>query len=728
MQFARIPALALAATGLVSAQIVVDQARHPHWPWPPPHWPPPHWPRVPVRSDAKVRSVEFQASVKDQAARVQVSQVFENPHDVAMEAQLLFPLPDEAAVGALTLVVDGKELTGKLMRKEEARRIYEEIVGRRRDPALLEYMGRGLYQSSVFPVPPRGQRTVQIRYTQLLRKDNGLVDLLLPLGAARPEKLEATVRVETSEPIKTLYSPTHSPEITRPDPTHAVVKLALAAVKDPADFRLFYGTAAGAVGMNVLSYKPQDSEDGYFLLLAAPDVKLDRSQRVPKTMIYVLDRSGSMTGQKIEQAKAALKFLLNQLAPADTFNIIAYDSSVESFRPEIQRADEATVKAALQFADGLYAGGSTNIDGALQAALKMLTDPRRPSYVLFLTDGLPTAGETREVQIATRARDANAARARLFSFGVGYDVNSRLLDRLSRDLRGQSVYVRPNESIEAHVSSLHARIGAPLLTDIAVDFGALSTVSRLYPRQLTDLFQGEQLVLVGRYRQGGSASVTLNGAAAGKRLTFSTPATFVQRSADESNGFIERLWATRRIGEIIDELDLHGHNRELIDELVQLSQKHGILTPYTSFLADDRVLLSSRAELIRRASEQAVMQLDAASGLAGFAQRAQKGAFMQAAQAALAGAVQDAEGRTRMVETIRQLGQKTFFKRDRIWQEATLNPDQMRNAIRLVQFSRDYFDLAASHGGALAKYLVFEEPVVVNLGGKIYQIEPPDTQ
>jgi len=335
------------------------------------------WPRIPVprpipvRADCRIRSVDVHADIQDQAAKVHVSQVFQNPSPVPMEAQALFPLPPGAAVSGLTLLVDGKELTGKLLSRDEARRIYEDIVRRRRDPALLEYMGRDLFQTSVFPVPPGGERTVQMRYSQLLKKDSGLIDFLLPLGAAKHsakpvETLSLTVNIAAAAPIRTVYSPTHQADISRPDATHAVCKLALHNVASPDDLRLLYSTDASPVGLNVISYKPNDKEDGYFVLLAAPDARADRASRIAKTMVFLCDRSGSMSGKKIEQAKAALQFLVRQLQPGDTFNIVAYDSEVESFRPELQRSDPATIQAALAWVDGLYAGGGTNIDGALR--------------------------------------------------------------------------------------------------------------------------------------------------------------------------------------------------------------------------------------------------------------------------------------------------------------------------------------------------------------------------
>lgn len=750
--------------------VLVDQSRRIMLPRPIPR-------PVPIASSYKIRTVDVQASIKDQAAKVQISQVFQNTGSTVLEAQFIFPVADEAALSGLTLMVDGKELTGRLMKKEEARRIYEETVRRQRDPALLEYLGQGLYQTSVFPIPPQAERTVEIRYTQLLRKDNGLVDLLLPIGNTKHcthpvESMNLTIRVETTDQIKTIYSPTHALDIQRPDNNHAVARLTLRDSLSPDDFRLFYGTVNGLVGMNLVSYRPSESEEGYFLMLASPEVKSALAERIEKTMVFAFDRSGSMSGKKIEQAREALKFLIQQLRPGDTFNVVAYDSSVETFRPELQRADEATIKAALGFADGIYAGGSTNIDGALKTALSMLADSKRPSYVLFMTDGLPTVGELNEQKIAANARALNKVNARLFSFGVGYDVNARLLDRLSHDQRGQSAYVRPNESIETHVAALYNKIGTPLLTNLTVDVeydrvipaGSAAPISRTYPRQFSDLFQGEQLVWVGRYRYPGAVKVTLAGTVGDERRSFAFPATMAEKSIDESNGFVEKLWATRRIGEIIDELDLHGQNKELIDEMVQLSLRHGIITPYTSFLADENMSLADQSELSRRGGMAVADHLSKVEGRAGVAQREFKGNLQRAAQPAtrsaasgaidasgasgpysgmmggradsreLAKKMKDSRGRAAMgvtadgemtvLESVRNIGQKSFYRRNDRWEDSTVKADDAKNATRIVQFSDEYFALAEKFGGTLARYLAFDEPVLLSLGGQVYLITP----
>jgi Ca-activated chloride channel family protein len=376
----------------------------------------------------------------------------------------------------------------------------------------------------------------------------------------------------------------------------------------------------------------------------------------------------------------------------------------------------------------------------------MLVDKKRPGYVLFLTDGLPTVGERNELKIAAHARAANTVNARVYSFGVGFDVNSRLLDRLSRDHRGQSVYVRPNEDIEVQVSKLYDRIGAPLLTDLAVGFefdevaraDARAPITRTYPRELTDLFRGEQLVWVGRYRRSGHVKVTLHGTNGDDRMSFSFATTLAAKSPGKSTGFVAKLWALRRIGEIIDELDLNGTNKELIDELVRLSIAHGVMTPYTSFLADEDVNLASRDNL-DRTRVNVNRELAKSSGRAGFSQRRIKGRFQQATNVPAATAspspLADADAAAgfpaggpppKNRQTVRNIGQKSFFRKQDQWRDSTVTAEQEKRAIRVTQYSKKYFELASSNGGTLAKYLVFNETVLVNLGNQTYLIEPPE--
>lgn len=593
-----------------------------------------------------LKEINVQATLVDQIAKVQVGQTFQNTGSSQLEVQFVFPLPYDGAIDSLTLMVDGKEYPAALLSAHEARKRYEAIVRTNRDPALLEYLGTGMFQTSVFPVPPGATRQVSLTYKQLLRKERGLTDFLFPLSTAKytaqaVQKVDVQVRIESSQEIKNVYSPTHAVDIQRPEPKQALVKWTRSNETPGNDFRLFYDVGDAGLVARVITYRPKANEDGYFLMLASPPAAPPTTERLKKTVLFVVDKSGSMSGPKIEQAKGALRFVLNNLRDGDLFNIVSYEGEIAPFRPELQVYGEQTRAAALGFIDGLYAGGGTNIHGALTHGLAQLQDSNQPTYVLFLTDGLPTVGVTGEPEIVAATKAGNRVRARVLPFGVGYDVNSRLLDKLARENLGVSEYVRPDEDIEAHVARVYNRISSPVLANVAVTFGFDGVqpqdppvTSRHYPAQVADLFAGEQLVIVGRYAKTGAAKITVTGQAGTELRTIDFPAEFVTQSADGSYAFVEKLWATRRIGELIDQLDLQGQNSELVKELVELSTKHGILTPYTSFLADETTRVDMAA--IDRNSAVTVenlRRLSEVDGRGGVAQRMEKARFQNSAQA-----------------------------------------------------------------------------------------------
>jgi len=706
----------------------------------------------------KIKELAVNARIEDQVARVQVSQSFVNTGSRQMEVVFVFPLPYDGAVDKLTFMVDGKEYEAELLDAKKAREIYEGFLRRNKDPALLEWMGTGMFKTSVFPVPAGAERTVTLRYSQLLPKQGKLTDFLFPLANARytAEKVQKVVfdlTINCSENIKSVYSPTHAINVKRPSKTLAKVTFEEKNSVPTSDFRVFFDVNQKDLGASVISYKPEKGEDGFLLMLASPPVKAPDAERPKKTVILVLDRSGSMSGKKIEQAKGALKHVLDNLREGDMFNIVAYDSEIESFKPELEKYNDKTRKEALGFVEGIYAGGATNIDGALKVALGMLKDKTRPNYVLFLTDGLPTAGETKELQIVENARDRNEIGARVISFGVGYDVNARLLDRLSRELKGKSVFVRPNEDIEEHVATLYNSISSPVMTDVEVAFEfddraaeKGKNVNRVYPKEVHDLFEGEQLVIVGRYQDAGNAKVKITGKIGGERKKFDFPCELVEKSGDSSHAFVEKLWATRRIGEIIDQIDLNGKNDELMKELVSLSTKHGILTPYTSFLADDTGDVKELADARRgrgiafdRAGE-ALDRLDAdVSGIAGNAQRAAKNALREAAQAPAASGGGYGGGPTyrdidsneeKAAEGVRQLAEgEALYKRGKQWiaQNATdVDLEKDADKIETVErFTEEYFQLARDNTRTENAILAQQQPgeeLIVRLRGQVYRI------
>jgi len=749
-------------------------------------------PTIPIGGSFEIREVNIDGRIKDQVAEVQVSQTFHNPGSFQLEAEFLFPLPEEGAIQNFVLLVDGRELPGRLLPKDEARRIYEQIVRTKRDPALLEYMGRGLFRTSVFPIPPGADRKVTMRYTQVCKRDRDVIEFAYPLSTqkftAKPiQRLIVRLSIQSREAIKSVYSPSDDASIERQGDHEVRVGFERRDIVPSNDFRLIYTLADGALGASVLSYRASESEDGYFLLLASPEVKAADARPLPKTVIFVLDRSGSMAGKKIEQARNALKTVLNNLRDEDLFNIVVYDDRVETFKAELERYSKARRDEAERFVDNIREGGSTNIDSALKTALEMIPDSSRPSYVLFLTDGLPTAGETGELAIAEHCRRANSRRARVFCFGVGYDVNARLLDRLSGGNSGTSEYVKPDENIETHVGRFYSKMTSPVLADVRLELGGID-INRTYPRDIPDLFDGGQIVWAGRYRQAGRTSIRITGKIAGERRSYEFPAELAGAYKGTRHEFVERLWAVRRVGDLIDQIDLHGQNRELTDELVALSGKYGILTPYTSFLADERVPLHT----VRANADRAHLSLEAlneVTGDFGVSQRRAKQELMQAPRAPIVGAqggdlaagsqgagaaFRFSEGQTRgapaqsqgqsmakaasrgqglsgmggmgfsgmagmmgrqqptqgaqpaqqLESKVRQIGSKTFYWKNNRWVDAAVTPEDDAKGIKVTQLSERYFELARSQKAEYNQYFIQAEPVTVKLDGHVYHVDP----
>ena len=436
-------------------------------------------------------------------------------------------------------------------------------------------------------------------------------------------------------------SPTYDLKIDR---NGAKVVNASAVLENKAslsDFRLFFDQNEDDLSAKIQSYRPDENDDGYFLMLASPKIVAEESKPLPKTIVFAIDVSGSMTGQKIAQARDSLAFVLSRLAKGDKFNIVLFNGSISSYRDELQTLDEDVRADALAYVAATRASGSTNISGALERAFALLNqdDSTNPKYLVFLSDGEATTGETNEMKLAEIARNANKKEARFFSFGVGYDVHSRLLDRFVSDGRGQGVYVKPNENIEEYVAKLYSRIEAPIFTETTFNFKLEGKelnqyfTNLVYPSGAIDVFAGEQIVVVGRYSTPGDVTITAKGRVGEKDAAFTYSGKFVAKSEDSSYAYVARLWANRRVAEIIDQLDLKGQNKELLDELVELSKKHGIITPYTSFFAGEEFDLNDSVanEIAERQFNSMASQT---SNQAGFGQRAFKQNLRNAANVA----------------------------------------------------------------------------------------------
>ena len=690
-------------------------------------------PGVDVRLDQslaiKYHHVDIQ--IKDQVATTRVDQVFVNDNPWTAEGTYIFPLPQGAAVSDFVMWVDGKAVHGEILEADEARTIYDDVVRRMKDPALLEYVGRKALKASVFPIPPGEERKIELEYSQILPVENGLVHYIYPLSterfSSRPlEDLVVRAQIESREPLKAVYSSRHEVSIDREDDYHALLGLEQSDVLPDRDFELFYTISSEKIGLNLLSFK-EEGQDGFFLLLAAPDVKVNEEEIVVKDIILVLDTSGSMQGEKMDQAKEAARYVLDHLNPLDRFAIVSFATTTRSFSPSLEPAAQAD--KGKDFLDRLEAMGSTDINRAMIEAVG-LAEEVRPTTLIFLTDGLPTEGVTVTGAILDNVARESPDNVRIFSFGVGDDVDTDLLDQISMDNGGASTYVRPGEEIDEEVSAFYRKVKMPVLSDLSLDWGDI-IVDQVYPQRIPDLFAGSQLILLGRYREGGPAKITLKGMVNQEERSYTyEDLSFRKEGGDD---FIPRLWATRAVGYYLTQIRLYGEKQEWIDSIVSLSTRYGIITPYTSFLVQEKDIFSDkgREEAISDFEEE----MAAAAAEPAFGEAAvEKAVYQKSLSAAPVGAAVPVnmsvstgiDGTSKMVrvsEVLKNVGSKTFLLKNDTWIDTTF--DRSMKTKKVAFLGEEYFDLI-SQVPVLGSYFALGERVIVVHEGQAYETVAED--
>lgn len=528
-------------------------------------------------------------AIEDQVAVTRVEQTFRNHTDRQLEATYIFPVPKGASVNKFTMWVDGKETTGELVEAGKARDIYTSIVRRTQDPGLLEYMDGNLLRMRVFPVPAKGDQKVAVSFTAVASRETGAVEYIYPLktdgkATSTLESFSITATIKSQHGISNVFSPTHAITLKRSNDKEVIVSFDKNQGLLDKDFQLFYATGNNDVGLTALTHRPLSGENGYFTLLITPKVEISKDYQVPRDMVLVLDTSGSMRGPKMEQARKALKYCLENLGSKDRFGVINFATTVNKYRDDLVEANSEQLGAAKKWVENLEATGGTAIYDALGAALEMRgKEEGRTFTVVFFTDGQPTIGETNPDKIIKATIARNTASTRIFTFGVGDDVNATMLDQIAEMSRALSTYVRPAEDIEAKVSGLYSKISNPVLANLKLTTTNDIKFSEIYPPQLPDLFHASQLVVLGRYTGKGPAAIKLTGTVGKETKEFVYELNFPEKTGDERN-FVEHLWARRKVGFMLDQIRANGEKKELVDEVIALAKKYGITTPYTSYL------------------------------------------------------------------------------------------------------------------------------------------------
>jgi len=705
-------------------------------------------PEPPVKFEpgqVSLKNVNAVVDLKQGAGTVKLEQEFYNESPMRLEGEYLFAIPDNAQIYDFNLYIDGKKTKGKIYDKKKAAQIYENIVRSMRDPALLEYTGYGLFKARIFPIEAKKSRKIELSYAQILSYDDNTFRFTMPIrqsGQGSIEKFNLKINLRAESSLANIYSPTHKIEIERINDKYAKISLEKTNMEADKDFVLYYSIDDKEINGTLLSFRPRTDKDGFFVWMVSPKHDLKKFKAVPKDVIFVLDVSGSMEGEKIVQAKDALLFCMNALNKNDRFEVISFSSTINNFQQELKTAGTDELKNARYYIRNLDANGGTNINAALLRALKLKDKKdQRPTSIVFLTDGLPTEGEQNIGSILQNIKNEKKDYIRIFNFGVGYDVNTYLLDKLSKDSHGSANYVRQGENIETEVSKFFAKISAPVLTNTSIEFDGIA-VNDVFPQELPDIFKGQRVTIFGRYRKPGKAEIILKGRQGNNDKKYTYKVDFKKR--EEDNEFIAKLWANRKVTHLLTQIRFNGENPELVQSIKSLAEEYGIVTPYTSYLVTEqkkeiahidgllgrgaggasakRMMSKQRARAARAqvddediASETFFQSLSA-SGQSASASSG-KGAVMSSRALKK---VAEAEQAEEMITTVKRIGMKTFMLKEGIWIEKS-QEDKIDKAKKVEYLSDDYFKLSKQNK-QIRKILTLGSKIVFSWDGRLYQI------
>ena len=669
-------------------------------------------------------------NIKNQLATTKVDQVFVNPNSFEVNGIYIFPVPDDVVVSNLAMSIDGESVHGELLSPEESHRIYRNSARYGDNKAILEHIGTRAFVVKVPGIPASGERRIQFAYSQVISADSDLTKYTYPLSLAKSASglignLHIEMEIESDHELRAIHSPSYEVTIDRKDDRHVRVSYGGTDVDPDDDFLCYYSVSDENFGMTLLTHRADENEDGYFMLLVSPKYEVKQTEIVEKDFVFVLDRSGSMSGRKVEQAKAALRYCVQNLNDGDRFNLILFNEDITSLADRLNRGEEwfggerwpnsaalsnklINVKdgreKAFAFIDDIEGRGMTNINDALHTALAEKPDPNRPRIIVFLTDGQPTVGVRNPAQILENVAKANRNLSRIFVFGVGYDVNDHLLNKMAADNGGTRNYVTPNEDIEDAVSSLFRKMNEPVLVDVGINFGQIVT-KELTPKNLPDLFREEQLTILGRYEGYGDTVLKLRGTIGSEQHEFSKDVHFSELETD--NDFLPHLWAQGRIVELVDQAALGDGSDELYKEIERLSKKYGVRTPYTSFIAaDDGSLETNYRSTLSDAYTSAIPIPERIKYNLELEERKRTRYKRQDANT-------------------RYIGRKAFHRHGNMWVDSEYDGKSERKQVEFG--SEDYYKLM-NHLHDLAKYSKLAKDalsIIICYKGVNYEITPP---
>lgn len=701
---------------------------------------PPERPTESFTVPLSVTKHHVKINISNLAATTEVDQKFYNHENRTIEGLYIFPLPVGASISGFSMDVEGKMTKGELLDSDKARKIYEDIVRQMRDPGLLEYLGKGLFKTRIYPINARSEKKVKIAYQESLKMEGNLVRYVYPLdidryatGPMKDVAIEGVIKSDV--PITSIYSPTHKISINRKSDKEVVVGFETDSLKPEKDFVLYYAVSRKDLSISVINHRPDPTEDGTFMLMLAPSIKAQNEKTPAIDVALVMDTSGSMAGAKFEQAQKALEFCINSLSENSQFFLCNFSTEASSYKPELTKINKDTRAGALNFISKLDAIGGTNISEALELSIKALnkSSSGNPKFIVFVTDGKPTAGITEADDILKEVRKLNNG-IRIFSFGVGSNLNAQLIDNLADENGGTSDYVAEEEDMEIKISSLFSKLTYPVLSDVDLQFHNVE-VSQIYPRKIHDVFKDSNILILGRYSKPGAALITLTGRVKDERVKIDFETDFANH--ENENAFVAKIWATRKIGFLLDQIRKNGADEELKNEIITLAKRYGILTPYTSFLvledqSPDRVNLrdamapSGAMPEAEFKSQRAKYSLDRLQTLdegadAIGASREMNSLKMAAEPTSSFYAPAQASERVIKMPDIKEVAGKTFYLINGKWVDSEVKDLPVDKTVKV--WSEAYFSMLKNFP-PLGKFFALGEKVIVKFGKMVIEISP----
>jgi len=580
-------------------------------------------PKGQPKADCPLKHTDVKADVSGFLARVTVTQEFENPFKEKIEAVYTFPLPQNAAVDDMTMLVGDRTVRGKILRREEAEAVYEAAKNNGQTASLLNQERPNIFTQSVANILPGEKIKITISYVETLKYEDGAYEFVFPMvvgpryvpgtptGAqgngfspdtdSVPDASKITPRpappgmraghdvsleltLDAGVPLDGLASKTHEVEIERPDDRRARVRLKDRETIPNRDFILRYDVAGKKIADALLTHNTGHS--GFFTLILQPPERVTAEDVTPKEIVFVLDTSGSMSGFPIEKAKESMKLALDNLYPSDTFNLITFAGDEHILFPQPVPATKENLDKAQKFLETREGGGGTEMMKAIKASMDPSDKQDHVRIVCFMTDGY--VGNDMEI-IGEVQKHPNA---RVFSFGIGSSVNRFLLDGMAKYGRGEVEYVGLNDDGSAAARRFHERVRSPLLTDLSIDWNGMA-VSDVYPKTLPDLFSAKPVILSGRYGGNSKGVIRLRGKMSGRDFVREIPVDF---SNTESHDVLATLWARTRVDDLMS-TDFKGAQQgsmkdEVKQSIIQLGLEYRLMTQFTSFVAVEEMIVT----------------------------------------------------------------------------------------------------------------------------------------